>query len=320
MRIRPLLALSAVAITGVLLAGCASTPDEPEVTSTPDANCMLDAAPGSDSDAIEVEGTAPTFTATVPEGLEFADIQRTVISEGTGDDLQVGDLVSGSYTVLDATTGDVLTDSSTQSPDDTGFVPMLLDAQNYSIFVAALECLPAGSTVAMTIPGSAFGDGGTPVAIIASSSERLSTRAEGEAQDPVDGMPTVELADDGAPTITLPGGDAPTEVQIAELKVGDGPVVEPGDTAFVQYTGVKWSDGTVFDSSWDRGSAAAFSTTGVVDGFRQALEGQTVGSQVLVVIPPAFAYGEGEINENDLTGETLVFVVDILGVERAVTG
>jgi peptidylprolyl isomerase len=55
----------------------------------------------------------------------------------------------------------------------------------------------------------------------------------------------------------------------------------------------------------------------VVAGFQQALEGQTVGSQVLVVIPPAAGYGEGEINDQDLTGETLVFVIDILGVQRA---
>ena len=85
----------------------------------------------------------------------------------------------------------------------------------------------------------------------------------------------------------------------------------------MQYTGVKWSDGSVFDSSWENGAPASFQTTGVVDGFRQALEGQTVGSQVLVVIPPALGYGEGEINDDDLVGETLVFVVDILGTQHA---
>ena len=88
-----------------------------------------------------------------------------------------------------------------------------------------------------------------------------------------------------------------------------------GDTVFVQYTGVKWSDGSVFDSSWDRGQPSAFQTTGVVAGFQQALEGQTVGSQVLVVIPPEFGYGAQD--GHDLQNETLVFVVDILGVQRA---
>ena len=57
--------------------------------------------------------------------------------------------------------------------------------------------------------------------------------------------------------------------------------------------------------------------TGFVAGFQKALEGQTVGSQVLVVIPPKDGYGEGDINANDLKGETLVFVVDIIGAQKA---
>ncbi|WP_148285558.1 FKBP-type peptidyl-prolyl cis-trans isomerase, partial [Microbacterium sp. B24] len=86
----------------------------------------------------------------------------------------------------------------------------------------------------------------------------------------------------------------------------------------VQYTGVRWSDGKTFDSTWDKGGVpTSFTTTGVVPGFRKALEGQTVGSQVLVTMPPADGYGEGEINTNDLKGETLVFVVDILGAQTS---
>ncbi|MCU1424459.1 MAG: peptidylprolyl isomerase, partial [Microbacteriaceae bacterium] len=58
-----------------------------------------------------------------------------------------------------------------------------------------------------------------------------------------------------------------------------------------------------------------FNTAEVIPGFTQAIEGQTVGSQVLVVIPPAMAYGDvGEGNTNELAGETLVFTIDILGI------
>jgi peptidylprolyl isomerase len=141
--------------------------------------------------------------------------------------------------------------------------------------------------------------------------------AWGEQQEPVAGMPEVTLADDGAPTIEIPDGDAPADLELATLKKGDGAVVASGDTVLVQYIGVKWSDGTVFDSSWENGAPASFQTTGVVDGFRQALEGQTVGSQVLVVIPPALGYGEAGSSDNELAGETLVFVVDILGTQHA---
>jgi FKBP-type peptidyl-prolyl cis-trans isomerase len=104
------------------------------------------------------------------------------------------------------------------------------------------------------------------------------------------------------------------------LKKGDGATVQSGDTVLVQYTGVRWSNGETFDSTWDKGGVPTpFATTGVVTGFQKALEGQTVGSQVEVVMTPADGYGEGEINENDLTGETLVFVLDILGTQAPQT-
>lgn len=320
MRYRPLVVLSAAALSALVLAGCSGSGDPdatPSPTSSGDSTCLLDAQPGADSDAIEVTGAGVDLAATVPDSLAFEDIERTVVNEGSGEELAAGQLVSGFYSVYDGSTGELLQDSSDTSPDDSGEVPILLDPQNYSLFVAALECAPLGSTAAMSIPGSAFGEGASPVVIVAETTELMPTTAGGEEQEPVDGLPTVEFSEEGAPTITIPDEEPPTEVQLAELKTGDGPVVESGDTVFVQYAGVKWSDSTVFDSSWDRGQPAAFATTGVVEGFQQALEGQAVGSQVLVVIPPAFGYGEGEINDADLTGETLVFVVDILGVQRA---
>ncbi|KAA9089944.1 FKBP-type peptidyl-prolyl cis-trans isomerase [Microbacterium radiodurans] len=322
MRLRPFAVLSVFAVSALALAGCASG-DEPTESPSPSggdasSQCLVDAQPGDASNSIDVTGSAPDLTATVPANLEPADIERTITTTGDGEDLAAGDLVSGSYSIYDGATGDLLESSADTSPDDSGLVPMLLDPQQYSVFVAALECAPLGSTAALAIPGSAFGEGRSTVAIVAEGVEKLPTRANGAEQAPVDGMPTVELAEDGAPTVTLPGGDAPTEVQLANLQVGDGATVETGDMAFVNYTGVKWSDGTVFDSSWDRGQPTAFPTNGVVAGFQQALEGQTVGSQVLVVIPPAAGYGASEGNE--LQNETLVFVVDILGVQRAPEG
>lgn len=317
MRLRPLAALSVVAVSALALAGCAGG-GEPTETPSPDASgssqCLVDAQPGDSSNSIEVEGSAPDLTATVTPGIEPADIERTLTAEGDGEELVAGDLVSGAYAIYNGASGELLESSATTSPDDSGLVPILLDPQQYSVFVAALECAPLGSTAALAIPGSAFGEGRTSVVVVAEGVEKLDTRATGDEQEPVEGMPAVELAENGAPTITIPEGDAPTEVQLANLKTGDGATVGAGDTAFVQYTGVKWSDGTVFDSSWDRGQPTAFPTNGVVAGFQQALEGQQVGSQVLVVIPPAAGYGAQEGSE--LQNETLVFVVDILGVQR----
>lgn len=311
-RKRPLLLLSTVAAATLLLSGCAGNA-EPESSATPDdtassSSCLRDAQPGETSDAIVVDGEGADATVTVPADAAFADVERTVVAPGEGDDVVSGDLVSVSYQLVDATTGEVV-DSSSRG--ENGVLPILLDQTNSSLFLVALECEPVGTQVAMAVPASAFGEGGTNLVVYAEAVERLPEVATGTPVDPTPGMPTVTLDDDGAPTITIPEGDAPAETEVAVLKQGDGPTVGAGDLVVVQYRGVKWSDGTEFDSSWSRGAEPAqFQTSGVVTGFRLALEGQKVGSQVVVVMPPKDGYGASEGNE--LQNESLVFVVDIL--------
>lgn len=319
MRKRPLIVLSTVAAATLLLAGCSgnSAPESTaDPTSSPDASCLADIASGASSDAITVEGTGATAKITVPTGTEFTSPERTVITEGDGDEVKPGDLVSLRYQLIDGATNEVLS-TSERGPD--GVLPALLASQQpqqpqdltqLPVVTIAAECLPLGSSAVLTLPSSQ--EGQNPSVLYVETVEKLPTTASGEDVDPVDGMPTVTLDDDGAPTITIPEGDAPAETKVEDLKKGDGPVVQSGDLVTVQYRGVKWSDGSEFDSSWGRGAVPAqFPTTGVVTGFKMALEGQTVGSQVLVVMPPKDGYGASEGNE--LQNESLVFVVDILG-------
>ncbi|MFF7292212.1 FKBP-type peptidyl-prolyl cis-trans isomerase [Microbacterium sp. NPDC008134] len=317
-RKRPLLLLSTVAAATLLLAGCAGGA-EPESSATPDetagtTSCLADVASGAGSDAVTVDGTDADAKVTVPEGTEITEPERSVITEGDGDEVVPGDLVSLRYQLIDATTNEVLS-SSERGPD--GILSALLASQQQQIsdptqstvFTVAAECLPIGSSVVLTLPASQ--EGLNPSVLYVQTIEKLPTIASGTDVDPEAGMPTVELDADGAPTITLPDGDAPAETKVAVLKQGDGATVAEGDLVTVQYRGIKWSDGSEFDSSWSRGAAPAqFPTTGVVTGFKKALEGQKVGSQVIVTMPPSEAYGDNEGNE--LQNESLVFVVDIL--------
>ncbi|MFS0893425.1 FKBP-type peptidyl-prolyl cis-trans isomerase [Microbacterium sp. 179-I 3D3 NHS] len=311
MRKRLPIVLSTVAAATLLLAGCSGS-GAPESSSSPEpsaaSECALDAQPGTTSDAVTVEGEGTDTTVSVPADAAFDGVERTVVSEGDGDDLVVGDLVSVQFQIIEAATGEVV-DSSARG--EGGVLPVLLDTDQSSLFVAALECQPAGSRIVLTLPGSVFGEGGTSKVVYAEAVDKLPEVATGTPVDPVPGMPTVELDDAGRPTVTIPDGDAPAETQVAVLKQGDGPTVASGDLVVVQYLGVKWSDGEEFDSSWSRDAAPAqFQTTGVVAGFQKALEGQKVGSQVLVVMPPSDGYGANEGHE--LQKESLVFVVDIL--------
>lgn len=310
-RKRPLIVLSTVAAATLLLAGCSGS-GSPESSGTPDpsssSQCALDAQPGATSDAVEVSGEGADTKITVPADAKFADVERTVVSKGDGEDLVVNDLVSVQYQIVDAASGTVL-DSSARG--ENGTLPVLLDPNQSSLFVAALECEPVGSRIVLALPAKVLGDGQNNVVVYAEAVEQLPEVATGTPVDPTPGMPEVKLDDDGKPSITIPDGDAPAETQVAVLKQGDGATVASGDLVVVQYLGVKWSDGKEFDSSWSRDAAPAqFQTTGVVTGFRKALEGQKVGSQVLVVMPPSDGYGASEGNE--LQNESLVFVVDIL--------
>ncbi len=143
------------------------------------------------------------------------------------------------------------------------------------------------------------------------------TDAEAEVggeQAPVEeGMPEVKVGKQKAATITVPKGEkAPKELRQQVLIEGDGPEVKAGEGLIAQYTGVKWEDGEKFDSSWDHGGATAFQigTGSVVKGWDQSLVGKKVGDRVLLVIPPELAYGG---SQSELSENTLVFVVDIVG-------
>lgn len=315
-RTRPIALLSSAAVLSVLLlAGCTpSTTDDSEPTPTASAAgdlCGAKVASGAASDAVTAEGDVgaePTATFTAP--LEITEPQSTVVEEGSGDEAESGDLIRIGLSAYDATSGEKV---AAQGYNDD-LLPQQISPD--SGVGQLLGCPKPGSRYAVAVPAAA--DGSSPALVyLIDVFGTAPTEAWGEPQEPVDGMPTVELDDDGSPTVTLPEGDIPTEFSKATLKKGDGAVVEAGDQVLVQYHGVSWNTGDVFDESWGKQPFSFTVGSGVVPGFTDAVTGETVGSQVIAVLPPAAAYGEGEITEADLKGQTLVFVVDILAVQKA---
>ena len=320
MRLRPLAALSAVALSAILLAGCSGGGGgdaSPSASASAAADLCSSAAPsGAVSDGIAVTGdfgTVPTVDFTKPIDTTDLTLQRTVQTKGTGAAIAAGDFVNYAATILDGATGSVLSQAG-YTPGE--ILPEQISADNGG---QIFGCATVGSRLTLA---TATGNETTPSVVYVIDVLGITpTAAWGEEQAPVAGMPTVSLGDGGAPAITIPEGQTPpTETQVATLKKGDGPVVQAGNQVLLQYTGVRWSNGETFDSTWDKGGVpTSFATNKVVAGFQKALEGQTVGSQVLVTMTPADGYGEGDINTTDLKGETLVFVIDILGTAPAAT-
>jgi peptidylprolyl isomerase len=315
-RIRPIASLSVAAAAVLLLAGCSGSSNEsptPDASGSADAGaCQSALSQGEVSSDVQVSGDFKgKVQVTLPDGYAPDGLERTTLIEGSGQQVRAGDVLRANYTLIDAATGEVQLESQTTSPDG---MDTLISSQQ--IFGAALECATIGSRTVSAFPAGALGEGSPAFVLVADAIEELPTRADGTEVAPAEGMPTVTFDDKGAPTITMPDAPAPTETRVTNLRQGDGDVVNPGDQVIVQYTGALYEDGTVFDSSWKSGQPASFATTGVVPGFRKALEGQTVGSQVLVVMPASDGYGDkgqGSIPAN----APLVFVVDILGVQHA---
>ena len=102
-------------------------------------------------------------------------------------------------------------------------------------------------------------------------------------------------------------------MQTQDIIVGSGTEVLATSTLTVHYTLMSWSTGTIVESSWNSGQPATFPLSGVIAGWQQGLPGAKVGGRRLLVIPADLGYGpngSGPIGPN----ETLIFVVDIIGV------
>ena len=121
------------------------------------------------------------------------------------------------------------------------------------------------------------------------------------------------VSGDDTPVIAAGKGSEPTDkVLVKTLKQGDGAVVCPGATIKANYVGALW-DGTVFDSSYQKGQPIEFSLNQVVKGWTYGLAHTHVGDRVQLVIPASLGYG-GQARGNIPANSTLVFVVDIVGV------
>ena len=85
----------------------------------------------------------------------------------------------------------------------------------------------------------------------------------------------------------------------------------------VQYVGISFKNGRQFDASWDRGEPFAFQLGAgqVIPGWDQGVEGMKVGGRRQLVIPPDLAYGKQGSPPAIGPNETLVFVIDLLGVQ-----
>ena len=119
------------------------------------------------------------------------------------------------------------------------------------------------------------------------------------------------------PQVDVPVGEDPSyQLELEDIVVGEGDEAVSGSTVEVHYVGVSWATGKQFDASWDRGDTFKFGLGQgqVIAGWDQGVAGMKVGGRRRITIPPQLAYGKRGAGGVIGPDETLVFVVDLVGV------
>ncbi len=125
------------------------------------------------------------------------------------------------------------------------------------------------------------------------------------------------MAPNEKPQVEVPSGQSPSyQLEVEDIAVGDGDEAQSGSTVEVHYVGVSWSTGQEFDASWDRGKTFEFGLGQgqVIPGWDQGVAGMRVGGRRRITIPPNLGYGKRGAGGVIGPDETLVFVVDLVGV------
>jgi peptidylprolyl isomerase len=282
-----------------------------------------DASAPKGLESVTVGGTnlIPKVTFKV-KPLSVKETTTKVVTPGSGPKLSKSNKIVMAYALFNGRDGrqisssfgkdKVLTDlaSTTLMP---GLIKGLIGQQVGSLFLIGVP------------PADAFGAKGNAQAGVRAtdtlvyfvhiqSANSPRAVAGGIAVHPVAGLPTA-IVDGAAPArITVPKTAPPTKLVVQPLFTGAGAVVKKGQSIKVHYTGVLWKDGKKFDASGDTGGPVdiRIGEGKVIPAWDKALVGQTVGSRILLVVPPADGYGAAGKPPTIGPKDTMVFVFDIL--------
>jgi FKBP-type peptidyl-prolyl cis-trans isomerase len=301
------------------------------------AGCGSSGSASNANESVSVSGSFDkTPTVTIPTQKASANLVTSTPIKGAGAALQSGDTALANVAIYKWSG---TTHSLVDSTFGTG--PQMIPPQlGLTGLTTALKGAKIGSRVVAVMPPKyGYGTAGqsqlqitgtdTLVWVIDLLQQFSATQGATGAQVSNGGgtLPTVTAKAAGqAPTVAIPKNSPSSNLSVTTLIKGTGPKLAKGDTAVTQYVGVNWRTGAVFGSSWPTtqagsGQLLSFQVGGqqVLQGLSQGLQGVTVGSRVMVVVPPALGYGPagGQASAGINKTDTLVFVVDVIGSSPA---
>ncbi|WP_031090944.1 FKBP-type peptidyl-prolyl cis-trans isomerase [Streptomyces sp. NRRL WC-3549] len=265
-------------------------------------------------------GEKPTLAK--GEGDPPKELKTEVLSEGDGAKLKNGDAIQVNY-LGQAWDSDKPFDNSfdrKQPFDLTLGAGMVIQGWD-----KGLVGQKVGSRVELVIPPDlGYGEQGQGedikpnatlvfvVDILKATQIPASAKGTAVAQDNID-LPKVGTNTDGkAPSVKIPKADPPKKLVSDYVLEAKGDVVKESDSVVVNYVALVWKDGKTFDSTYETGKTQTFPLAQVtLKGLKDGLIGKTVGSRVLLVVPPDQGLGDEE-QQGIPAKSTLVFAVDIL--------
>ena len=297
----------AAGLLAITLTGCSSDPN---------ASCDKALQPGAASDLVTVSGKFGVKPkVSFPTPVDTAASQRSTIIQGSGPQIQKGQMLEIQYSIFSGSSGASVEQGSYAKGQETLVALGALSAGLNN----GLQCVTVGSRVAIVLSpkdsgGTATsGSSGSAIAVIDVVRAFLA-KADGAPQPSVSGFPTVVLAPTGQPGITIPSGSAPKATSSEVLKAGSGTTVKSSSTVVLQYTAVGWDNKNVVVSSWQAGSpdlvqiatgaSSAQQGSALPQAMTKQLVGHKVGSQLAILTP---ASSDGSVPAS-------AWVVDILGV------
>lgn len=316
--------VGAVALVAVALTGCTLIPGY--------GDCKPVYESGDSSSLVTAEGSfgvKPTVDFPTPLRVNAPEV--SVIDAGDGALIPAGAQVD--YTMAEflgedgqTLSGDVAANRTASGVDD--------DAVSEALVCAHVGDRIALVTSAASIHGEGAGEGSgiadeDALVLVIDISAAYLGKADGFNQLPQDGMPTVVTAVDGTPGVSVLLQEPPTETRSSVIKAGDGAKLKEGDTIVTHYAFWTWPategdepvavDGA---NSWTSHKAANLpmeplkASGGLPLGIYDALLGQRIGSQVLIVLTPGddgFPAGQGLTGNDD---DIYIMVFDLLGIQK----
>lgn len=256
-------------------------------------------------------GEKPTISFKTP--MTVSDGSYVVLQEGDGDVIQDGDRVCAQGIALNVKDGTELMDTWTKNTPDCSLV--VSSSKLSSTYYDQIKGAKLNTTIGFGVNDqNTSGYSYIMAMTFVSKSKDLEKATGEEVTDVPANLPKVTRDKDGKPSVDMNGQGSVDKLVTQTLIKGSGKTLTDSDTAVVKYTG--WlTNGKQFDSSWDKNTTfdADLSASGqIISGWKQGLIGQTVGSQVLLVIPPDQGYGADGSGDTIPGNSTLVFVIDIL--------